>query len=197
MPRIQITGDDDRLALTLFPGYRKVAQGCMLIAFTFVCITLVGILAILQGNVSTPTPAATASLELTNPRGNHFGFLWLCATTFMSVLIPAYVAMVYHQRIVFLFDKEEGVFLHNRRVVAPLHRVEAVRLRHSTDPDGRILHKLLIVHTDGFEVPVDDWYNAHEITYVARVVAGFLDIPIFGLGPDRVEEGILKDLREA
>jgi hypothetical protein len=196
MGRFEIAGDDEHLLLTQSLGYQRMAQGCLLITLTFSCITILGMLAVVQGNVVIPNRSAYDDLNLLNPRGNHFAFLWLIATVLMGVLLPIYVAKVYRAKTVFSFDRTTGLFSHNGRPVTQLSRIESVRIRHTEDPDHRVLHKLIIVHSDGFEVPLDDWYDEMEMNYVAREISEFLGVRIVGVREVEVEESILRDLRQ-
>jgi hypothetical protein len=196
MGRFEIAGDDEHLLLTQSLGYQRMAQGCLLITLTFSCITILGILAVLEGNVSDPNRSAYSDLNPLNPRGNHFAFLWLIATVLMGVLLPIYVAKVYRAKTVFSFDRITGLFSHNDRPITQLSRIEAVRIRHRDDPDHRSIHTLIIIHSDGFEVPLDDWYDEMEMNYVAREISEFLGVRIVGARELEVEETILRDIRQ-
>jgi hypothetical protein len=129
MRRFQISEDEDRLTLTLNPGYQRVIPGCMMLGFTFLCVTVLAVLAIVKGNVG----GAPGDMNFINPRANHFGFLWLTTSLLASVLTPLYAFKVILAPIVFRFDRETNLFTRCGKTIAPLGKVEHVRIVHSDD----------------------------------------------------------------
>jgi hypothetical protein len=189
MRRFQITGDDDHLSLTLTPGLQRIIPGCMMLGFTFICVTLLGVLAIIKGDVNAAVHDSAGDLNFLSPRGNHFGFLWLTTTLLAAVLTPLYATKVILAPIVFRFDRRTGLFTRCGKKVAPLGKVEGVRIYHADDPDNRTLHKLAVIHTDGFETPLDNWYDEREISFVGGIIAEFCGVKLRGVREDHFEDG--------
>jgi hypothetical protein len=180
MQRFEITGDDDRLVLSMSLGYQRLGQGCLLLFLTTVCVTIIGILAVVQGDVAAGGKDLTKEAGFFDPHANHFGFLWLIATVLAGVALPLYIWKLYQTTVTFVFDRETDRFTRNGKVITRLSKVEAVRVRHSDDPDQRELHKLLVVYGDGFELPLDNWYDERETYYVAHEIAAFLGLHVLG-----------------
>ena len=184
MGRIQISGDDDHLSLTLTPGAQRVVPGCMMLGFTFFCLTLLAVLAIVKADIG-----GGEETNFVNPRANHFGFLWLTTTLAAAIVTPIYAVRVILAPIVFRFDRETGFFTQCGKKVAPLTKIESVKIAHADDPDNRTLHRLVVVHSDGFETTVDNWYDEEESNFVAKVVADFCCVKVIGLRADSFEDG--------
>jgi hypothetical protein len=184
MGRFQISGDDDHLLLALTPGYQRLLTGCVMLAFTFVCVTLLAVLAIVKGDIG-----GGQDMNFINPRANHFGFLWLGTSLAAAVLTPIYALKVILAPIVFRFDRRTGLFTRCGKTIAPLARVEGVRIDHSDDPDNRALHRLVVMHSDGFETPLDNWYDEQETNFVAGEIAEFCNVRVTGLRADHFEDG--------
>jgi hypothetical protein len=186
MRRFQVSGDEDHLSLSQSPGLQRVVPGCMMLGFAFVCLSFLAVLAVIKGNVGAH---GGEDMNFLNPRANHFGFLWLTTTIAVSVLTPIFALKVILAPVVFRFDRRTRLFTRNGKTIAPLSKVEAVRIEHADDPDNRSLHKLVVIHSDGFEVPLDNWYNEIETNFVAELIAGFCGVKVTGLREDRFEDG--------
>ncbi len=180
MQRFQINGDEERLELTMELGYQRILNGCLIVGFTFIWVTALAVLAVVHGN-SENASASSNEWGYLNPRGNHFGFLWLLATLFIGALIPLYASKVINSKRVFLFDKSTGLFTHNGKTVTELRKIDSVKVRHRNDPDERPVHMLLIIYNDGFEEALDNWYDEDEMYYTAGVIGEFLRVPQYGI----------------
>lgn len=170
------------------PGYQRVIPGCLLMVLMFACVSVLAVLAILKGDVGASARTAD-DMNFINPRANHFGFLWLTTTLAATVLTPVYAVRVILATIVFRFDRGTGLFTRNGKKIAPLGKVECVRILHSDDPDNRALHKLVVLHSDGFETPLDNWYDEPEMNHLAREIAEFCNVRVVGLREDTYEDG--------
>lgn len=177
MSRLEINSNEDFLEVSLPEGGQRVWQGCGILALTTFCVTALGIMALTQGDLSGK---AGGEVNFLNPRGNHFGFLWVFGVIALGLLIPIYVRKVMLHRQVYRFDRSKGQFTLNGRFVARINRIEYVLIEHREDPDHRLLHKLSIVHTDGFHTPIDDWYDLDEIQYAAWTISEFLGARLQG-----------------
>src|SRR5579872_1130706 len=156
MSRFDIARDEEQLTLTLPAPPWRMAVGFLLLCFTIACLTPLGILGVLQETPSHRGMSPAGSLGFTDPHANHFGFLWLIGFCLILVLLPVYAVKMYRACLVFRFDRATGRLTRNGRTVAPLRRIEAIRVTRTDDADDRSLYKLSIAHSDGFLVEIDE-----------------------------------------
>jgi hypothetical protein len=173
MSRISIKREGKRLILTLSPPPARMAFGFLLLFFTLACLTPLGILGIMQAAVNEQGSSQSPTLGFTDPHANHFGFLWLVGVGLVAVALPIFAWKLYRANITYSFDRVSGKLTRNGKVIAPLRRIESVRLWQHEDCDDRMLYRLSIIHSDGFEHDIDESYDEAEMWSVAREVADF------------------------
>jgi len=195
MSRISVKREEKRLVLTLSPPPARMAFGFLLLFFTLACLTPLGILGIMQAASDEQGTSHPASLGFTDPHANHFGFLWLLGIGFIAIALPVYAWKLYRANITYVFDRVTGMLTRNGKVIAPLRRIESIRLWQYEDCDDRALYKLSIVHSDGFEHDIDEEYDEAEMWSIAHMVADFIHTD-FKTNARREEEGtdLLRDL---
>src|SRR5579862_4717633 len=163
MERFEIAQDEEQLTLTLPAPPGRMAFGFLLLFFTIACLTPLGILGVLQDTPSRRGLVPAGSLGFTDPHTNHFGFLWLVGFGLILIALPVFALKTYRACLVFRFDRAAGRVTRNGRVVAPLRRIEAIRVLRTEDADDQPLYKLSVLHSDGFLVPIDEGYDEEEI----------------------------------
>jgi hypothetical protein len=196
MSRFEVSRDPERLTLTMALGYRRLLVGCMLLALTIVCITMIGLLAVLHAPDSGPTGSSDPLLFF-DRHANHFGFIWLFATVVMGVLVPVGLVRMLKSSLTFEFDKTTGLFTRNGKRITKLAKIEAVRIRRADDADNRSVYWLSVLHGDGFETAIENWYDLAEVRLLAHHVSSFLEVRTTGdPGEDVVDiDAIPGDLR--
>lgn len=178
MSQFEISRDEERLTLTLPPPAGRMAFGFLLLFFTLLFLMPIGVLGVMQAAESTDRQTHALSmagegLDFTNPQANHFGFLWMIGFGLVVLALPLYAFRIYRSSIVYQFDRVSNRFLRCGRLIAPLRRVEGVRLRQTEDADDRPLYRLAVVHSDGFEAEIGEWYDYEETRAVAQEIAGW------------------------
>lgn len=181
--RVAISRTEERLTLTLPQGDRLFTTGCPLFLLALVCLTVLGLLALVfeaqygaQRGLGGAGPGGDA--DLIAPGRNHLGFLWLLALLLMVAFLPLYVIRAGRARIVYAFDRPADAFTRNDRRIAALRRVEQVRVRALNDPDGALVHRLFVVYGDGREIFLDQSYGEPEIWILAHEIADFVGVGV-------------------
>lgn len=154
-------------------------KGCLLFAFTMVCILMLGILAVAQTAQAQQQHRRELVLgdptRLFEPQQNHFGFLWLVATILILVGIPFYVRQAYKSPLCYTFlQGDGGEFLRNGRRVTRFSRIEYLLLRETKDADGRYLYLLDISYNDGLRMMLYNGYDDREIMNLANEISRFV-----------------------
>lgn len=195
MSRISVKREEKRLVLTLSPPPARMAFGFLLLFFTLACMTPLGILGVMQAASEEHGTREALSLGFTDPHANHFGFLWLLGVLLIAIALPIYAWKLYRANITYVFDRVTGKLTRNGKVVAPLRRIESIRLWQYEDCDDRSLYKLSIVHSDGFEHDIDEEYEEAEMRSIAHAIADFLHTTL-KTNARHEEEGVdqLRDL---
>jgi hypothetical protein len=175
-----VSGGADELTLRLENRGELSLKGCFLFAFTMCIVLALGFLSVLHpaetnvmANVSVDDPERVFA-----PTQNHLGFLWLCASLLMLVLVPLYVLRAYKAALTFTFRKSDDAFLRDQRLVTHLGRIEYVSIRETKDPDARYLYLLNIVYGDGQEMLLHNGYEEREVMNLANEISGFLGRPV-------------------
>jgi hypothetical protein len=177
MSQFEISHSEERLTLTLPPPAGRMTFGFLLLFFTLMFLMPIGILGVMQAAESTdrthPITRATEGLDFTDPQTNHFGFLWMIGFGLVVLALPLYAFRIYRSAIVYQFDRASNRFTRGGKLIAPLRRVEGVRLRQVEDADDRPLYKMAVVHSDGFEAEIGEWYDYEETHAVAQEIASW------------------------
>ena len=183
MGRVIVGRDEgaDRLTLTLPQGDRLIAVGFPLFLLAIVCVTLLGLLALVfDANDALRGSRGGGDGGFFDPSRNHLGFLWLVALFLMLVFLPVYVSRTIRARIVWSFDRGADVFSRNGRWIAALRRVEQVRVRALNDPEGTFLYRLFVIYGDGREILLHQSYDEVEIWILAHEIGDFVGVRAAG-----------------
>jgi hypothetical protein len=196
MSRFEVSKDPERLTLSMALGYRRLLVGCLLLALSIICISMVGLMAVLRAPSAGPMGNADPLLFF-DRHANHFGFIWLVATLVMGLLIPVGLVRMMKSSLTFEFDRTAGLFTRNGRRISRLSKIEAVRIRREDDADDRSVYTLSVIHGDGFETAIENWYDLAAIRELARTISDYLRVPTVGdPGEDAVDlDAIPHDLR--
>lgn len=146
-------------------------KGCLLFAFTMLCVFILGILSVFQTARTTDRVSLGDPSRLFEPQQNHFGFLWLVATIMVLGGIPIYIHLAYRAPLTYEFRKSELLFLRNGRRVTQFSRIEYVLLRESRDTDGRYLYLLDISYNDGMRMLLYNDYDERKTMNLANQIA--------------------------
>jgi len=179
MSRFEVSKDPERLTLTMALGYQRLVVGCLLLGLTVICITLIGLLAVLHAPEGVHSGMSDPALFV-DRHANHFGFLWMVATILTGVLVPVGLVRILKSSLTFEFDRTQGLFTRNGKRICKLSRVEGVRIRRLDDADARSVYRLSVLHGDGFETAIENWYDLSGIRYLAYNIADYLDVPLSG-----------------
>mgnify|MGYP000890432753 CR=1 FL=1 len=153
-------------------------KGCLLLAFTMLFVTILGVMSVVHTadvdeRIATDDPA-----RLFAPSLNHVGFLWLVALGLLCIVVPWYVRNAYRSAHTYTFDPLKDAFLHNDRKQFALHRLEYVRIRETRDPDAAYLYLLELVHTDGYDFPLFNGYDERAVLNLANEITSFTGVPL-------------------
>jgi hypothetical protein len=117
-----------------------------------------------------------------DPTFNHFGFLWLIGALAAGGLVPLYAVRVYRAATAYRFSRVTGLFTKNGRRITTLSRIEYVQVRPILDADDRASYRLSLLYGDGNEEFIDESYDEREIRWLAREIAGFVDVEVVEKG---------------
>lgn len=175
MPGILLDQEPRRLSLIVPLGERMARTGCVLFVIAFTCILSLAFLAIRQEVASGNDPSQDI-VHLIHPRQNHFGFFWLIGSAAMFFVLPWYVKRAFSARIVYCFDLDTGLFTKDSKTLVPLKKIESIEVRPQMDPDGRYAFRLLVIHSDGYDVPLEESYDEERLVALAEQISSFLDV---------------------
>src|ERR1041384_3741420 len=90
-----VSDGTDELTLRLENRGELSLKGCFLLLFTMGIVLTLGLLSVMHPVESNVPNVATMSVDdperVFAPTHNHMGFLWICASLLMLVLVPLYV----------------------------------------------------------------------------------------------------------
>jgi hypothetical protein len=173
MSRISVKREEKRLVITLSPPPARMAFGFLLLFFTLCCIMPLGILGIMQAATSDKAANQSWAMGFTDPHANPLGFLWLVGVAIIGIALPIFALKLYRANITYVFDRAAGKLTRNGKVIAPLRRIEGIRLWQVEDCDDRSLFRLSVIHSDGFEHSIDEGYDDAEMWSIAHELADF------------------------
>lgn len=174
MTRWQLVKDDGHLTVTFPMVDRLLAMGCPLFVTALVCVSILGILALVNDTQSSLGRGG----GFFDPHANHLGFFWLLALGVTAILVPCTVARCYRTGLVYSFSRTTGQFRRNNEVITPLRRIEKLRVRARSDPDEVSVYHLIVSYGDGHEIELHDTYNEIEIWHLAEEIGNFIRVPI-------------------
>jgi hypothetical protein len=169
---------DERLTLAPALGLGKILTGCGVLVAAFGCVLALGLLSILQESQMTGENLAPGANGGFTPHGNHFGLFWIVGSVVSLVLVPISVRILYNGAPAFVFDRGTGTLRRGKRDLARLGRIEAICVRRITpmeDNEERPLYHLLVLHGDGFEVPLSESHHNETLEVLAEQIARFVD----------------------
>jgi hypothetical protein len=170
----------DELTLRLENRGELSLKGCFLLLFTMGIVLTLGLLSVVHPvesnamtNLSVDDPERVFA-----PTQNHMGFLWICASLLMLVLVPLYVLRAYKAALTFTFRRSDDAFLRDGRLVTHLGRIEYLSVRETKDPDARYLYLLDVVYGDGQQMLLHNGYEEREILNLANEISAFVGRPV-------------------
>jgi len=174
-----VSGSAEELTLRLENRGELSLKGCFLLLFTMGIVLTLGLLSVLH-----PAESSVATMSVDDPERvfaptqNHMGFLWICASLLMLVLVPLYVLRAYKAALTFTFRRPDDAFLRDGRLVTHLRRIEYFSVRESKDPDARYLYLLDVVYGDGQQMLLHNGYEEREILNLANEISTFVGCPV-------------------
>ena len=167
----QVERTPDAMTLRLDNQGDISMKGCLLFAFTMLCMTFLGILSVVQASQVQHRDTIGDPSQMFQPQENHFGFLWLILMVIVLVGIPLYAHQSYKASLEFTFRRTDLTFLRNRKRVTRFGRIEYVLLRETKDTDGRYLYLLEVSYNDGMRMMVYNGYDDREIMNLANEIS--------------------------
>jgi len=171
--RNRVDRDAAHLVIRAIDANALPVHGCLFVVFGMACILSLGLLAMVSERRYDDTP-----FGFFMPRRNHFGFLWLISTGAMVVFLPWWIRRLHGPASVVDFNRPERLVRRSGREIAPFSRLECVALREVNDPDGVLLVRVSLWHTDGMECDLAEEYDESAARELANEVSGFAGIPV-------------------
>ncbi|MFM7320804.1 MAG: hypothetical protein ACKO5K_04675 [Armatimonadota bacterium] len=171
--RNRVDRDAAHLVIRAIDANALPVHGCLFVVFGMACILSLGLLAMVSERRYDDT-----TLGFFAPRRNHFGFLWLVSTGVMALFLPWWIRRWHGPASVVDFSRPERLVRRRGTVLAPFSRLECVALREIRDPDGALLVRVSLWHTDGMECDLAEEYDESTARELANEISGFVGIPV-------------------
>nr|CAA9210830.1 hypothetical protein AVDCRST_MAG63-1540 [uncultured Armatimonadetes bacterium] len=178
MSRFEVSRDDERLMLTVATDEARMVNGCVWFGIAFVSVLILALLSLVLDAQSPNAGSMGGTAGTPEPLANHFSALWLGALVLTAVLATFYVYAVYDSRVVYAFDRINGVFTINRKVVTTLRRIEHVCVKRGKDPAERDLYDLAVVYADGHRITIDRSYAEGDVDVLAAEIADYIGVRV-------------------
>lgn len=170
--------DDESLVLRL-PDRGELTLAILivlgLIMAGVLALGIIGMTHMAETSTSVPHASIDNPGRLLAPRQNHYGFLWGLSCLLLLVIGPLAIRRAYNVPVAFTFQKGDGQFLRDGRIVCPLRRIESLAITETRDPEGKYLYLLDLIYGDGQSLLLHNGYDEREIMNLANEISAFVN----------------------